>query len=266
MRDYKTLSLQKPQLIQTQKERSETQRELSNLVLRVEEVSQQLQGLLDLDRKLRTVANLEERKSDKNILAMGGSDQRTSVVHKYPGQQKAYRSETIQFQEVPDTASSVTSEHEEDMPRFLETHTFASFLLPGQHPVKGFIRSSFGRRVSPGGEAREFNGGIDISTRAKAPVVAPFAGLVASCRRDATQGWVLSLTHGHGLVTLYGRLERIFVREGQYVERGERIGMVGQGNQKGPHLHFEIHLNDLAVNPVLYLSRGSFDNLARLGS
>jgi murein DD-endopeptidase MepM/ murein hydrolase activator NlpD len=66
----------------------------------------------------------------------------------------------------------------------------------------------------------------------------------------------------HGV--LHGRLEKIFVREGQYVKRGEKIGMVGQGNQKGPHLHFEIRLNDLAVNPLLSISNASFGNVARL--
>ena len=110
----------------------------------------------------------------------------------------------------------------------------------------------------------DFNVGIDISTRAKAPVVAPFDGLVTSYGWDATQGWVLSLTHGHGLVTFYGQLEKIFVREGQYVKRGEKIGMVGQGNQKGPHLHFEIRLNDLAVNPLLYISNASSGSFASL--
>ncbi len=137
-------------------------------------------------------------------------------------------------------------------------------MLPGQHPVKGFITSSFGCKVSPAGGTREFNTGIDIATRAKAPVVAPFDGLVTSYGRDATQAWVLSLTHGHGLVTFYGRLERILVREGQYVKMGEKIGMVGQGNQKGPHLHFEVRLNDLAVNPLLYISNASSGSFASL--
>jgi murein DD-endopeptidase MepM/ murein hydrolase activator NlpD len=257
MQDYMSLSVQKPQLIEIQKETSEKQREYSTLRLRVEEVGRQFKGLLELDRKLKIAANLEEPRVDKSILAMGGSVQKSSPAPRPFEGERELNSDTIQSQEGHDKDIDIISEQEDDVSSFSKTPYFASFLLPGQHPVRGFISSSFGCRVSPGGDAREFNVGIDISTRAKAPVVAPFDGLVTSYGRDATQGWVLCLTHGHGLVTLYGRLEKIFVREGQYVKRGEKIGMVGQGNQKGPHLHFEIRLNDLAVNPLLYISKAS---------
>lgn len=264
MQNYMTLSVQKPQLIHIQKETSEKQREFSNLRLRVEEVSRQLQGLLELDRKLRIAANLEEHRVDKSILAMGGSVPKSSPAPRHFEGERELKSDTTQSQEVPLKDIDIISEQEDDVSRISKTPYFASFLLPGQHPVKGFISSSFGSRVSPGGDTSEFNVGIDISTRAKAPVVAPFDGLVTSYGRDTTQGWVLSLTHGHGLVSFYGRLERIFVREGQYVKRGEKIGIVGQGNQKGPHLHFEIRLNDLVVNPLLYISNASSGNFTSL--
>ena len=149
---------------------------------------------------------------------------------------------------IPGKDDDMVHWQEGEQSRFSRGQHFTSFLIPGQHPVKRFIRSSFGFRAPTGGGAREFNEGIDISARPKAPVVAPFDGLVTFYGWEATQGWVLSLTHGHGLVTSYGQLEAIFVQEGQYVKRGEKIGMLGLGDQKGPHLHFETRLNDLAVN------------------
>jgi murein DD-endopeptidase MepM/ murein hydrolase activator NlpD len=262
MQDYMSLSVQKPKLIHIQKQASEKQREFSNLGLRLEEVGRQFQELLELDRKLRIAANLEEHRADESILAMGGSVPKSSPAPRHFEGERELKSDATQAQAVLDKDIDITSEQEGDGSRFSKTPHFASFLLLGQHPVKGFIRSSFGCRVSSGGETTGFNVGIDISTRAKAPVVAPFDGFVTSYGRDATQGWVLSLTHGHGLVTFYGQLEKIFVREGQYVKRGEKIGMVSQGNQKGPHLHFEIRLNDLAVNPLLYISNASAGSFA----
>jgi murein DD-endopeptidase MepM/ murein hydrolase activator NlpD len=196
---------------------------------------------------------------------MGGYVPKSSPVPKHFEGEIELKSDATGTQAEPDKDIDTIHEQEDDVSRFSRTPYFATFQLPGQHPVKGFIRPSFGCRVSPGGGTREFNVGIDIATRAKAPVVAPFDGFVTFYGGDATQGWVLSLTHEHGLVTFYGRLERILVREGQYVKRGDEIGMVGQGNQKGPHLHFETRLNDLAVNPLLCISNASCGSFASLG-
>ena len=264
MQDYMSLSVQKPKLIHIQKQASEKQREFSTLGLRLEEVDRQVQELLELDRKLRIAANVEEHRVEKSILAMGGSVPKSSPAPRDFEGEREPNSDAAQAQALPGKEIDIISEHEDDVSRISKTPYFVSFLLPGQYPVKGFIRASFGCRVSPGDETSDFNVGIDISTRANAPVVAPFDGLVTSYGRDATQGWVLSLAHGHGLVTFYGQLEKVFVREGQYVKRGEKIGTVSQGNQRGPHLHFEIRLNDLAVNPLLYISNASSGSFASL--
>jgi murein DD-endopeptidase MepM/ murein hydrolase activator NlpD len=266
IQDYMTLSVQKPLLIHIEKERSEKQREFSDIRLRVEAISRQLQGLLELDRKLRIAANLEEPRADKSFLAMGGSDQRSSPTPGYVEQEREPNAQTVQSQMTPGKDDDIIRWQEGEQSRVSRGQPFTSFLIPGQHPVKGFIRSSFGFRAPSGGGAREFNEGIDISTRSKAPVVAPFDGLVTFFGWEGTQGWVLSLTHGHGLVTSYGQLEGIFVQEGQYVKKGEKIGMLGLGDQKGPYLHFEIRLNGLAVNPLLFISATSFRNFARLVS
>jgi murein DD-endopeptidase MepM/ murein hydrolase activator NlpD len=262
VQDYMSLSIQKHQLSRLQKETRKKQSEVSNLCLRVEKVSGQLQGLLELDRKLRIAANLEEQRAEKNILAMGGSVPNSSPSTRYLEDEGELDSETIFRQQAPDKRMDVIRAQQDDASRISMGYSFTPLMIPGQHPVKGFIRSSFGSKVSPEGDVMEFNEGIDISTRLKATVAAPFDGFVVSYRRDAAQGWILSLTHGHGLVTSYAQLDQILVQEGQYVKRGERIGMVGRGDQKGPHLHFEIRLNDLAVNPLLYISKASFCDLA----
>ena len=111
--------------------------------LRLEEVGRQFQGLLELDRKLRIAANLEEHRVDKSILAMGGSVPKSSPAPRHFEGERELKSETIQAQAVPDKDIDIIREQEDDVSRFSKTPYFASFLLPGQHPVKGFIRSSF---------------------------------------------------------------------------------------------------------------------------
>jgi murein DD-endopeptidase MepM/ murein hydrolase activator NlpD len=266
IQDYMILSVKKPLLVHLQKERSESQHEFSELRLRVEEISRQLQGLLELDRKLRIAANLDEYRPDNSILAMGGSEQKSSPLLRYLEQEGERGSESAQHQLTANKDVDIVHWPEGELRPSSRGQTLTSLLMPGQHPVRGFVRASFGCRVSSGNGPSQFNEGIDISTRQKAPVVAPFDGLVTFYGRGADQAWVLSLAHGHGLVTSYGQLEMIFVQEGQFVKRGEKIGMLGVGDQRGPHLHFEIRLNDLAVNPFLYLSNPSVCDFARLVS
>jgi murein DD-endopeptidase MepM/ murein hydrolase activator NlpD len=65
---------------------------------------------------------------------------------------------------------------------------------------------------------------------------------------------MLYIDHGHGVKTKYGHLSKILVKKGQYVKRGQKIALVGDsGRTTGPHLHYEVHLNGLPVNPLRYI-------------
>ncbi|RLC27301.1 MAG: peptidase M24, partial [Deltaproteobacteria bacterium] len=72
--------------------------------------------------------------------------------------------------------------------------------------------------------------------------------------RDPGYGRILTIRHGYGVVTRYAHLKKILVKKGQYVKRGETIALVGNsGRSTGPHLHYEVHLNHVAVNPLRYI-------------
>jgi murein DD-endopeptidase MepM/ murein hydrolase activator NlpD len=64
----------------------------------------------------------------------------------------------------------------------------------------------------------------------------------------------LTINHSYGVKTRYGHLSKILVKKGQYVKRGQKIGLVGNtGRTTGPHLHYEVYLNGLPVNPFRYI-------------
>jgi murein DD-endopeptidase MepM/ murein hydrolase activator NlpD len=84
--------------------------------------------------------------------------------------------------------------------------------------------------------------------------LAPADGRVASVTWDQGYGRVLTINHGYGVVTRYAHLKKALVKRGQYVKRGETVALVGNsGRSTGPHLHYEIHLNRVAVNPLRYI-------------
>lgn len=129
-------------------------------------------------------------------------------------------------------------------------------VTPTMRPVDGgWISSRFGYRKSPFTGANEFHSGVDIATHQGTPVMASAAGIVTFAGTNGALGKTVEIDHGFGIVTRYGHLNRIRVKENQKVLRGEVIGKVGTtGRSTGPHLHYEVRLNDIPVNAEKYMS------------
>ena len=118
-------------------------------------------------------------------------------------------------------------------------------------PLAGRITSGFGWRSDPFGTGRrEFHNGIDIAARMGTPIRASMAGRVSAAGFDNVLGNFIIITHPRGYRTLYAHMSRIRVRQGAYVGAGQHIGDVGStGRSTGPHLHFTVFRNGVAINP-----------------
>lgn len=126
---------------------------------------------------------------------------------------------------------------------------------PSLWPVRGYISSSFGDRESPFDSSNEFHEGIDISAPSGSTVAAAAEGVVTFAARNNDLGNAVTIDHGYGIVSRYGHLSEISVRNGQKVMAGQRIGSVGStGRSTGPHLHYEVAVNGYKVNPIKYLN------------
>jgi murein DD-endopeptidase MepM/ murein hydrolase activator NlpD len=125
---------------------------------------------------------------------------------------------------------------------------------PSIWPVKGWVTSGFGPRVSPFTEKPAWHDGLDIGAAANAPVQAPAQGRVTTVGFDPKLGILVKVDHGFGIETLYGHLAKSLVKEGQRVKRGEVVGLVGSsGLATGPHLHYMVKVNGQALDPVKYI-------------
>jgi murein DD-endopeptidase MepM/ murein hydrolase activator NlpD len=130
--------------------------------------------------------------------------------------------------------------------------TFAD--APNLWPIEGRIASSFGEREDPINGEGKFHSGIDIDAPYGTPVRAAGDGDVTGANLGAGYGREVVLNHGHELETVYGHLSAIAVLPGQHVTRGEVIGYVGMsGRATGPHLHYEVRVHNVPVNPHKYL-------------
>ena len=125
---------------------------------------------------------------------------------------------------------------------------------PNLWPVEGPVTGSFGERIDPFNGEGAFHAGVDIGAVFGQPVVAPADGVVEFADFMGGYGRAIIVDHGHGMTTRYGHLKSFACYPGQHVHRGDTIGYVGDsGRSTGPHLHYEVRINDVPVNPHKYL-------------
>lgn len=137
---------------------------------------------------------------------------------------------------------------------------------PSLWPVQGRVGSSFGQREDPINGEGAFHSGIDIEAPMGTPVHAAADGEVTGANMGSGYGRQVVLNHGHNLETVYGHLSAVAVVPGQHVTRGEIIGYVGMtGRATGPHLHYEVRVGNVPVNPHKYL-RSTFTEAMLDGS
>ena len=126
--------------------------------------------------------------------------------------------------------------------------------VPSVWPVRGQVTSRFGLRESPYGHGGEMHGGVDIDCRYGAPVAASGDGEVIFAGRDPGYGGLVVVAHPGDIRTLYAHLSAVYVRAGQTVRRGQHVGAAGaSGRATGPHLHYEVRVAGVPVDPGRYL-------------
>ena len=127
--------------------------------------------------------------------------------------------------------------------------------VPSIWPAEGVLNDGFGARYNPfGGGGSEFHTGQDITAAPGTPVVAAANGTVSFAGWKNGYGQLVEIDHGNGLTTRYGHLSEVETTVGQQIARSELLGRVGStGRSTGPHLHYEVRINDNPVNPITYL-------------
>ena len=138
---------------------------------------------------------------------------------------------------------------------------------PELWPIEGRVASSFGQREDPFNGEGAFHSGIDIDAPNGTPVRATADGDVTMAGMESGYGREIVINHGHDIETLYGHLSAMAVFAGQHVTRGQIIGYVGQsGRATGPHLHYEVRVHNVPVNPHKYMRTTYAQDLAMTGS
>lgn len=252
------------QLNNDQFELTELRRESKIQKIQVEKFSQQVKNfetdmsrLERFEKKLRVITALENSpKSLEKNWGVGGpyglsshsfstslDREARSMADKLSGDldnlSKQAKIQNISFQELDN---------------FFRSQTSLLSATPTIWPTRGWVTSGFGYRKSPFTGLRENHEGWDIAARAGSSVRATADGVVAVAGREYGYGNLVEIDHGYGIVTRFGHNSKHLVEVGERVKRGQIIALVGStGRSTGPHLHYEVLLNGVPVNPKNYI-------------
>ncbi len=212
-----------------------------------------------VEKKIRIIANIEKTDGSDNIFGVGGSipedlDARIPLKEKHNSLMRDMHEQIEQLS----MASANQQQELESLLKSLEDQQNLLASTPAIRPVarnvKSWITSRFGYRKSPFTQRREFHKGYDIASRQDTPVLATADGVVTFAGKKGLLGNTVVIDHGHGMITRYGHNHKILKKRGDKVKRWETIALMGStGRSTGPHVHYEVHLNGIPVNPVRYI-------------
>ena len=253
--DYGGIKAKTPRLAELQKENALQKEQILFMARRIGKFTEEMNELRALDHKLKVMVNLETGKGDEQFQGVGGSD--PVLLDPKKSLAKVDRKLMRAMHRSLDNLDSDIKSSKEDkagLHEFLENQKMLLVATPSIWPTKGWLSSPFGYRESPFTGKREFHKGLDISTRKGSPIVASADGIVLFSKWDRGYGKAVSIRHGYGLMTKYAHMQKSLVKKGQYVKRGEIVGLVGNsGKTTGSHLHYEVRLNEVPVNPLRYI-------------
>lgn len=238
------------------KQQNQTQKELiEKFTAKLQSLDNNLIQLKQLEDQLRIMASLKPGKR-KDDLGVGGVSKQTlpdDLEKLTPSEQRFIQRLNRQFQDIEKRATEQESAFKELLSSFRDKSVLLAH-TPSIWPVKGWLSSSFGYRRSPFTNRREFHAGIDVVARVGTPIFAPADGVVISTKRTGGFGKTVRIQHMQGIVTTYAHNSVNMVKVGQRIRRGDIIAKVGStGRSTGPHLHYEVRINGVAVNPRLYI-------------
>lgn len=212
----------------------------------LEEVSQKK---LEQDRLVREISDLRARQYTHQRELESNKQEKRSLLDGLRGKQAELQRAIAQFERDEAAIAAEIAAFARRRPSNSLPPMKGRFL----RPAKGPITSTFGMRYHPILHIRRMHKGVDIGARSGSPIYAAADGEVVIAKYSSSYGNYVMIAHGGGFTTVYAHASRLMVRAGQQVRRGQQIAAVGStGLAKGPHLHWEVYRNGVAVNPLGY--------------
>jgi murein DD-endopeptidase MepM/ murein hydrolase activator NlpD len=211
-------------------------------------VSTRVASVEKMDEQLRTLAALEEPNRQDDPFGVGGPTYGEASLDELEKRHEDLADRVKQDLDRLLAESKLQEESFNELTCFLEEQRNFMNCTPAVWPAKGFLTSKFGIRWG------RLHAGIDIANKVGTVITAPADGVVIFIGVKQGYGNFLTVAHGYGIVTNYGHLYTTLVKVGDSVKRGDKIATIGNsGRTTGPHLHYEVVVNGVHVDPLSYI-------------
>ncbi len=234
------------------------QKQIENFANDINALKSKLITLNQFEKKIRVIADIQDKDRQEGFFGIGGFipedlDPKGMMDSKTTLSSHFIRGMHDRINQL-ETVSVEQGYQFETLLQYLENQKSILDCTPSIRPAKGWISSSFGYRKNPFTGRREMHKGLDIANHKGTLIVATASGVVTYVGRKGLLGNIVEINHGHGFVTRYGHISKALTKKGQTIKRGEAIAQIGNtGRSTGPHLHYEIRLNGIQVNPHKYI-------------
>ncbi len=229
-------------------------RQISEFAEQINALKEKLLALAQFEKKIRIMADIEKRPEAGQLFGIGGSIPKTMDPKAAFSEQR-----NSLMREMHDQSGQLDRAmvHQDDSFKALVTHLERQQRLLASTPtirpidpaMESWVSSKFDWRLSPFTNQREFHKGYDIAAREGTPIYATAGGVVTFSGNKGLLGKTIIVDHGHGLTTIYGHCSRLLKAQGEKVGRWDTRN---SGSSTGPHLHYEVWVHGVPVNPEKY--------------
>ncbi len=251
---YNTIDSPKEKQLEREIDRMQLDYDLVNQ--RLQQMSSVLEDLQDRDDNIyRVVFEAEPIPDEVRKAGFGGVNR----YNRYKDfENRDLLTETMRRTDILSKQLVIQSKSYDEILGMIRNKAAMLSCIPAIQPVSNRelkrMASGYGYRTDPIYKTTKFHAGMDFAAAVGTEIYATGDGVIMRADADASgYGNHVRINHGYGYMTLYGHMSKIMVRPGQRVKRGDVIGLVGNtGKSVGPHLHYEVHKNGEAINPVNY--------------
>lgn len=218
------------------------------------DLDKKISNLNDKSHELRLKANLEPIQSNEEKFGTGGNIF-DPIKNFSLGRINNYLDEAENYINKISLKVKLEKNNYEEIEKTLKENEAMYESMPALKPCDGYIAEDYGMRMHPILKIMLMHSGIDILTDVGTKVYAPGSGKVSFIGARSGYGTTLEIDHGFGYTTQYAHLDRIVVKEGQRVTRGDLIAYSGNTGKlsTGPHLHYEVRYDGVTVNPINFI-------------
>lgn len=254
---YTKATVLEHQLEEAQRVAQEQNSQMLGLSVQLDELAVNLHRVQKFDARLKVLMNINQGPDEAMASDMEAAQQPTTSGGPQVLLQHRELFTRHAFSLVNELNSQVVLEEvtQQDILHFMQENKEVMLATPSIWPARGRLTSGFGYRRSPfGGGSGRMHRGLDIANKVGTPIIAPAKGVVTFAGWDNAYGNAILIDHGNNVVTRYAHLQSVNVTVGKQVQRGEVIGAMGNtGRSTGPHLHYEVQVAGVPVNPMRYI-------------